>query len=98
MNEHEPSLKAYFITFGLLLTGLAATVAVAYVPLGAWNLSVAMIIASAKASLVVLIFMHVRYAPKLTWIVVAAGGIWLAILIAIAQIDYATRDWIPTRE
>lgn len=98
MSDNEPSLKAYGVTYVLLLIGVAATVGIAYLPLGAWNLLAAMIIASTKAALVVLIFMHVRYAPKLTWIVVAAGVIWLAILITLAQTDYATRDWIPNRE
>jgi cytochrome c oxidase subunit IV len=97
MNEHEPTLKSYLITYLLLLVGVATTVGIAYLPLGDWNLLAAMTVASIKAALIVLIFMHVRYAPRLTWIVVAAGGIWLAILIAMAQIDYATRDWLPTR-
>ena len=97
MSEHESALKTYLATYLLLLGGLAATVGIAYLPLGAWSLPAAMLIAASKTALVVLIFMHLRHSPKLTWIVVAAGGIWLAILIAIAQTDYATRDWIPDR-
>lgn len=97
MSAVEPTLKTYYIVYGLLMVGLAATVGVAYLPLGAWNLAVAMTIAFAKASLVVLIFMHVRYSSKLTRLAVVAGLFWLAILLVFAIGDYATRDWIPAR-
>jgi cytochrome c oxidase subunit 4 len=94
MTAHEPTLRSYFTVYALLLAGLAATIAVAYVPLGAMNLPVALAIAFAKASLVVLVFMHVRYSPKLTWIAVFAGLVWLAILLTLTVADYATRDWL----
>lgn len=97
MTTHQPKLQTYFTVYALLLAGLAATVAVAYVPLVPWNLPVALTIAFAKASLVVLVFMHVRYSPRLTWIAVFAGLVWLAILLTLVIADYATRDWIPTR-
>ena len=69
---------------------------VAFQPLGgpdAIHTIVAMSIASAKALLVVLYFMHVRYSVRLTWVFVAAGLLWLAILIAITVGDYVGRGW-----
>ena len=48
-------------------------------------------IAVAKATLVVLFFMHVRYSTRLTWVVVAGSVFWLGILLALTFSDYLTR-------
>jgi cytochrome c oxidase subunit 4 len=93
----QPTLRTYIIVYLLLLLGLAITVAVAFVPLGRLNLAVALAIAFAKATLVVLFFMHVLYSPKLTWIAVFAGLVWLAILLALVRADYMSRGWIPVK-
>lgn len=98
MSTVQLALRTYLFVYVLLLVGVAATVGVAYVPLGMWNPLVALTIAFAKVTLIVLFFMHVRYSPRLTWIVVSAGLVWLSILLAFVYSDYATRDWIPTRE
>ena len=95
-DEHT-GLGAYFLVYGALMVGLLATVAVSYVPLGSWNLVVALAIAFTKAILVVLIFMHVLNSPRLTWIAVFAGLIWLAIMLSLMMADYMTRSWLPTR-
>jgi cytochrome c oxidase subunit 4 len=44
-----------------------------------------------KAVLVVLFFMHVRYSPRLTWVVVASGFVWFALLVGLTLSDYLTR-------
>jgi cytochrome c oxidase subunit IV len=93
MTTAQPKLATYLIIYALLLVGLVATVGVAYLPLGPWNLLTALAIAFAKATLVVLVFMHVRYSPRLTWIAVFAGLIWLALLLTLTFADYSTRRW-----
>jgi cytochrome c oxidase subunit 4 len=52
-----------------------------------------------KASLVVLFFMHVKYSPKLTKLVVVCGVFWLAIMLTMTETDLLTRTWmgIPGR-
>ena len=50
-----------------------------------------MAIAVAKAVLIILFFMHIRYGRKLTWVFAGAGFFWLAILLVLAMTDYATR-------
>jgi cytochrome c oxidase subunit 4 len=80
-----------------LIAGLAATVCAAYVHLGPLNVVTALAIAFAKATLVVLYFMHVRDAPELNWIAVGAGLVWLSILFGFVLMDYESRDWLPTR-
>jgi caa(3)-type oxidase subunit IV len=95
MTTEQPTLRTYFVIYGLLMLGLVLTIGASYVPLGRLNLAVAMAIAFAKAALVVMYFMHVLYSPKLTWLAVFAGLVWLAILLALVGADYATRSWIP---
>jgi cytochrome c oxidase subunit 4 len=47
-----------------------------------------------KALLVILFFMHVRWATRLTWVVAASGFVWLLILFGITMTDYLTRGWV----
>jgi cytochrome c oxidase subunit 4 len=97
MTTAQPSLKTYFIIYALLMLALVATVAIAFVHLGVWNLSAALAIAFFKATIVVLFFMHVKYSPRLTWIVVSGGLVWFAILLALTIADYDSRSWLPER-
>ena len=94
MSTAQPRLQTYFVIYALLMLGLAATVGVAYLPHGPWSVPAALAIAFAKAALVVLVFMHVRYSPRLTWIAGFAGLVWLAILLAWVMADYLSRDWL----
>lgn len=75
------------------MVGTALTVWVAFKDLGPFNSLVAMAIAITKASLVILYFMHVKYSPKLTKLVVVASVFWLAILLIMTMGDYMTRSW-----
>ncbi|MFI5118067.1 MAG: cytochrome C oxidase subunit IV family protein [Terriglobales bacterium] len=73
----------------LLLTG--TTVWAAFVNLGRFNIVVALAIASVKATLVVLFFMHAKYSPKRTKLIILAGIFWLALLLGMTLSDYITR-------
>ena len=97
MSAAQPRLQTYFVVYALLMAGLAATVGVAYVHLGFWNLPAALTIAFAKATLVVLYFMHVINSPRLNWIALFAGLVWLAIFLALTVSDYVSRDWLPVK-
>ncbi|MDB5034384.1 MAG: caa(3)-type oxidase, subunit [Chlorobi bacterium] len=98
MIEHsEPHIvpkKTYYIVFATLMILLFVTVAMAFVPLGPFNIYVAMAIAITKAVLVVLYFMHVRYSNRLIWVAAGAGFVWLVILLAFTLADYSSRGWI----
>ena len=72
----------------------AVTIMVAYVNLGPWNKVVALSIASFKATLVVLYFMHVKYASRLTKLVVVSGFFFLFILLTLTMVDYGSRTWV----
>jgi cytochrome c oxidase subunit 4 len=89
-------LRLYLGIFAalILLTGL--TVSAAFFDIGGGrlhyaNAMVAISIALAKALLVVLYFMHVRYSDRLTWIFVGAGAFWLFILFSLLFADYLSR-------
>jgi cytochrome c oxidase subunit 4 len=90
-EHHGPKLPVYFGIFATLLALTGATVAVAFLDLGALNNVVMLGIAVTKGTLVVLYFMHVRYGPRLIWAVAAGGFGWLAILIGFLLTDYVTR-------
>ena len=91
MSDHVVPVRVYYLIFAALMIGTGITVGVAFVDLGAFNAVVALTIAVAKATLVVLYFMHVRYSTRLTWAVVAGSVFWLGILLALTFSDYLTR-------
>ena len=93
MAEHVVPKKVYYNVFGVLIVLTAVTTLVAFADLGPFNTIVALTIAVSKAVLVVLFFMHVRYSSRLTWIVLASGLFWLAILLSLTLSDYFTRAW-----
>ena len=95
MSEHVVPRKVYYAVFAALLVLTAVTTAVAFVDLGPWNTVVALGIAFLKATLVALFFMHVKYSPRLTQVVVAGGLFWLAILIVLTLSDFMSRGWLP---
>jgi len=89
-NEITP-VRTYFLVYVALLALLAATVALAYINLGIWNLVIAISIAIAKALLVLLYFMHVRHSKQLVKVFAIAGFLWLLILIGLTLTDYISR-------
>lgn len=96
MAEHVSSPKLYVMVFLALMVLTVVTVAVAYQDLGAFNDIVALTIATAKALLVILFFMHVKYSTRLTALTIVGGVFFLAILIAMTLNDYLTRlDLLP---
>jgi cytochrome c oxidase subunit IV len=93
LSEHVVPVKVYVTVFVLLLVMTATTTLVSGVNLGPWNTVVALAIAVFKASLVVLFFMHAKYSPRLTRVVIFGGIFWLAILLLITFSDFASRSW-----
>src|SRR5688572_17982568 len=75
--EFSVPMSTYNLIFILLMVGLVVTVIAAFINLGPLNMPVAMLIATVKAALVVLYFMHVKFASRLTKVFVAASFLWL---------------------
>ncbi len=93
--EHTSRSQGFYIAIGIgLLVLTATTVGAAFVNLGPFNPIIALLIATIKATLVVLFFMHVKGASeKLTGAVVVSGFFFLAILLTLSLADYLTRSW-----
>jgi cytochrome c oxidase subunit 4 len=94
VSEHISSLGSSVAIWLALLAGTGLTVAAAFIDLGPFNTVVALTIATIKATLVVLFFMHVKYThEKMTGMVVVSAIFWLFILLALSMADYTTRLW-----
>jgi cytochrome c oxidase subunit 4 len=92
-EHHIVGPKTYAIIFVTLLTFTGITVAAAFVNLGILNPIVALAIASTKAVIVILFFMHVFYQSKLIKLTVASGFFTFLILITMTLSDYISRAW-----
>ena len=95
--EHVVSPKIYAAVLTALLVGTVLTVEAAKVDLGRLNIVAALGIATIKMTLVILFFMHGKYSPRRTKLVIAAGFFWLAIMLGLTLADYSTRHAEPSR-
>jgi cytochrome c oxidase subunit IV len=93
-SEHKSPLTIYFAVWIALLVGTGLTYEVAKINLGNLNAAVALIIATTKALLVALFFMHIKGAhEKLLKLVVISTIFFLMILLVLSLADYGTRFW-----
>jgi cytochrome c oxidase subunit 4 len=95
MSESYKDLgpKTYLIIFFSLLVGTALTIGATFLDMGPWNPIVAIGIAVAKATLVILFFMHIKYSSKLMKLTVCAGVFTFLILVGMSLSDYISRAW-----
>jgi cytochrome c oxidase subunit 4 len=91
-SEHVVPLKTNLAVWLALLVLTGVTTGIAFINLGPLNTIVALVIATCKALLVVLIFMHVKYASdKLVKVVVISAVFFLLLLLGLSLADYSTR-------
>ena len=96
MSAHSTSssLKTYVVIWIALLIGTVLTVYASGLDLRPFNAAVALTIATIKATLVALFFMHIKGASeKLVKLVVISALFFLLILLGLSMSDYATRAW-----
>ena len=95
-NEHHVVPLGLYALIGItLLVMTGVTYYVATLDLGPFNTIVALTIASFKATLVVLIFMHVKYtSEKLTKAVIVSAIFFLGLLLTLSLADFGTRAWL----
>src|ERR1035438_6515801 len=92
--EHISPLGSSVAIWLMLLVFTGLTVGAAFIDLGPFNTILALTIATCKAILVVLFFMHVKYThEKLTGLVIVSAIFFLFILLSLSMADYATRLW-----
>lgn len=92
-EHHVLPLSVYWTIFLALVVGTIVTVWSATIDLGHWNVIVALAIASTKAALVILYFMHVKYSSKMVWAFAAAGFFWVFMMIVFTMQDFVSRSW-----
>src|SRR5437763_4621315 len=98
-TDHIVSAKLYWLIWFILIVCTVLTAWIATVDLGKFNTVVALSIATFKASVVVLIFMHVKYtSEKMTKAILMAAIFWLLILLVLSLTDYSSRPqgMLPT--
>lgn len=90
MSTSHQLLPARLYVFNALALGtlMLLTVGAYYLPLGRFAFAVALCIAIGKATLIILIFMNVKYSSNLTRVFAAAGFFWFLILIAFIMADF----------
>lgn len=91
-TAHVVPLSIYIGVGAALMVLTAVTVAVSFIHLGGWNVVVALTVASIKATLVALIFMHLLYDKKLFLIIFVAAIMFLAVFIIFTMFDTMRRD------
>ena len=93
-HAHSSPLTTYFAVWIALLVGTGLTYWASLLDLGRYNAAVALIIATTKALLVALFFMHLKGAgEKLLKLVVISTVFFLFLLLALSMADYGTRSW-----
>ena len=90
-TEHIVPPSVYLAIISTLVILTAITVGAAFIDLGRFNIVVALVIATAKATLVLLFFMHAKYSHRRTQLVIMAGIFWLALLLFMTLTDYISR-------
>jgi cytochrome c oxidase subunit IV len=96
-HVHHDHLGVYFRVFAALMILLIITLAAAAVDfqkvlgIGWLNIGVAMAIAVAKALIVVMYFMHVKWSSSLVRTFAAGTMLWLLIMFVMTLMDYLSR-------
>jgi cytochrome c oxidase subunit 4 len=92
-THHGPKnpVRVYALTLTTLLILTVITVVVAQFDLGEANVFVAMLIATAKATVVALFFMHLLHDKPMNSIILCTALVMLGLLLSFCFMDSSTR-------
>jgi cytochrome c oxidase subunit IV len=91
-GEHAHGSGRYFVIWALLLVATLTTVITGRMDLGAANLPLALVIASIKATLVVLFFMHLWDSEGINRLVFGVSVVFVIVLLLGVFGDLLTRQ------
>lgn len=91
-QHHITSIPTYLMIFGALMVLTILTVIAANIQLGWLNTPVALIIATVKATLVIMFFMHARHSTRLVWAVIIMSIVMVGVLFTLTFSDYLSRS------
>jgi cytochrome c oxidase subunit 4 len=89
-DAHHAKIYLAVLVLLLMLTGI--TVGASYIDLGPLNIIVALLIATTKASLVGLFFMHLLYDKPINSMALVAGFMFLGLLLSFCLLDIDNRS------
>ena len=90
-SHHVMPMKIYNTVFISLLFLTAFTVAIAQFDFGSLNTLIAMLVATVKAALVGMYFMHLKYEDKTFAVCLLAGVFFLIVMFAFIAVDVGSR-------
>jgi cytochrome c oxidase subunit 4 len=90
--HHHGSAAIYVKTLIALLILTIITVGASYVDFGSGNVVIALFIATIKAVLVSLFFMHLRWDKPVNAVIACCGFFFLGIFLMFDFLDFGTRD------
>jgi cytochrome c oxidase subunit IV len=93
-GPHIVSPAVYLLIWLALMVGTGLTVFAALQDFGIFNAIIALVIATTKAILVILFFMHAKYSGKHIALVILSGLFFLAVLLTLTLSDYLSRTWV----
>jgi len=93
-HAKHPTPRVYALVLLALLLLTAMTVSASGVDFGSpgVNVVIALLIASLKACLVALFFMHLRYDKPINAVIFSTGLVFLALFLIFCLIDFESRE------
>jgi cytochrome c oxidase subunit 4 len=85
------SVARLLLAWAALLGLLAMTVGAAFLPIGGAKPWVALMIAAAKAAVILWFFMELRRDSGISRLAGIAAFLWIAMLLVLSAADYVTR-------
>ncbi len=77
MDHHIIPIPVYVAVLVALVILTFATVGISFIPLSTtWHVALGLTIGTVKATLVLLVFMHVIHSPRITWAILAVAHVY----------------------
>ena len=90
-EEHVIPYSMYILVWVGLLALTSITVTVAGINLGNYTLLVALLIAAVKSTLVINIFMHIKFDEAIFKVFLSLSGFTLVVILVLTFLDYSFR-------
>ena len=91
-EQHHIGYGTYILVWVGLLALTSITVTVAGISLGAYTLFVALLIAAIKSSLVINIFMHIKFDEPIFKVFLLVSGFTLFVIFLLTFLDFIYRS------
>ena len=90
-NDHTIGFKTYFTVWFCLVTLTATTVTVSGLNMGRYGALASLVIATAKAALILLFFMHLKYERPFLKLMLLLTVCTIAVIIGLTFFDVGIR-------